>query len=80
MLTVQQIVAKYGNFKKINYFVVNLLDFQDALDTTSQMIDKATEQKDNREVKKICEVFTTPLKGRSSGFILSVKIPEKIIQ
>jgi len=80
MITAQQILSKYGNFKQINYFVVNLLDFQDALDTTSQMIDKGTDQKDNREVKKICEVFTRPLKGRSAGFILSVRIPEKIIK
>lgn len=80
MITAQQIVSKYGHFKKVNYFVVNLLDFQDALDTTAQMIDRGTEQKDNREVKKICEVTTTPLKGRSAGFILTVKIPEKIIK
>ena len=80
MLNANQIVSKYGNMKKINYFVINFLDFQDALNTTSQMIDKGTDQKDNREVKKMCEVTTVPLKGRSAGFILSIFLPEKIVK
>ncbi len=80
MLNAQQIMSKYGNLKKINYFVINFLDFQDALNTTSQMIDKGTDPKDAREVKKICEVTTLPLKGRSAGFILTINLPEKIVK
>ncbi|MBN1212118.1 MAG: hypothetical protein JXA92_06025 [candidate division Zixibacteria bacterium] len=80
MLNAHQIVAKYGNMKKINYFVINFLDFQDALNTTSQMIDNGTDPKDNREVKKMCEINTRPLKGRSAGFILTINIPEKIVK
>ena len=80
MINAQQILTKYGSLKRISYFVINLLDFQDALNTTAQMIESGTDPKDHREIKKICEVTTTPLKGRSAGFILSINLPEKIVK
>lgn len=70
---------KYGQFKAVNYLVGNYHDLQDVVKTISSIIENNAEKSDQGHIYRLCQITTLPLKSDSTGFVLKVKLPEKIL-
>ena len=79
-MSIQEYVTqKYGQFKAVNYLVGNYHDLQDVVKAISSIIENNADKSDHGHVYRLCKISILQLKSDADGFVLKVKLPEKIL-
>lgn len=71
--------TRWGELKKVSYFVQGYLDLEDVLSSVDKMIETNTSEGERTAVKRVCRMTAIPLPNRSAGMVLHLWIPEGAI-
>lgn len=72
--------GKWGQFKTLHYYAQTILDLEDIAATLNHLVEQNIPQLERSKVKSRCMVTGIPVKGRTSGFVLRVDVPEQVIE